>query len=430
MKNLFIGLFCTAVLRCGAQTTDSSAQKAALYFHQAEIAAKDQKVWRAKLYGPMLLTDPQTRLTFANEPDSAGLLHPVAGIYEGYLPSAVMVANTAIDWEGKKWSVMLWPLPQDRDDRVNLMLHESFHRIQEGIGLPERSPTVDHLASLWGRVYFLLELQALKTAMNKPVNQRCADLTAALMFRYQRKARFPSTFGNERVLEMSEGLAEYTGMILGRPQAHIPGHLNNQVDTAANRKSLIRSSAYLTGPLYGYLLYEKVPGWTARVDSNSDFPLLLAQAYHIPLPRPPARAALARLEAAYGGDKIIPLEKLKEAKRLQTMAQYVALFTKKPVLTLELIHMSIEFNPNTLFDLGAYGTVYPTGQVSDNWGKLVVKGGGLLLKDWKTITLSMEDCATNDAGKLTGKGWQLQLINGWKLERADALHYRLVQSAP
>jgi len=427
MKNLFIGLFCTAVLRCGAQTTDSFAQKAASYFHQAEIAAKDQKVWRAKLYGPMLLTDPQTRLTFANEPDSAGLLHPVAGIYEGYLPSAVMVANTAIDWEGKKWSVMLWPLPQDRDDRVNLMLHESFHRIQEGIGLPERSPTVDHLASLWGRVYFLLELQALRAALSKHVDQRSADLHAALVFRYQRKALFPATFGNERVLEMSEGLAEYTGMILGRPHANIPGHLNSQVDTAANRKSLIRSSAYLTGPLYGYLLYEKASGWTAKVDSDSDFPLLLAQAYHITLPRQPGKAALAHLAAAYGGGTIIPSEQHKEAKRMQTVKAYVDLFTKKPALTLELVHMSIEFNPNTLFDLGAYGTVYPTGQVSDNWGKLVVKGGGLLLKDWKAVTLSMEGFSHPDERSLTGQGWQLQLADGWHLEQGDALHYRLIQ---
>jgi hypothetical protein len=108
-----------------------------------------------------------------------------------------------------------------------------------------------------------------------------ADLTNALIFREKRRALFPNTFGNERILEMSEGLAEYTGVMLGRQKDSILPHLYQQIDSAGERKSLIRSFAYTTGPVYGYLLYEASPGWTQQVDSNASFPLLIAKWYHV-----------------------------------------------------------------------------------------------------------------------------------------------------
>jgi len=90
---------------------------------------------------------------------------------------------------------------------------------------------------------------------------------------------FPKTFANERMPEMNEGLAEYTGASLGR--SDLRPHLYAQIDTAANRKSLIRSFAYLTGPIYGLLLHEKARHWTQQIDSNADFPELISRYYQV-----------------------------------------------------------------------------------------------------------------------------------------------------
>jgi len=425
MKRIIALLVCGYALACHAQTIDTAPRLAASYFKEAEIAAKDQHVWKEKVYGRTMFVDPQTRMTYANMPDSAGLLKPAGDIFTGILPKDVMLANTAIYWQGKMWSVMLWPLYGDRDDRTNLVLHESFHRIQQQMGFPERSPTVDHLSSMYGRIYFLLELQALRAALGKPLDQRGADLNNALLFRQKRQLLFPDTYKNERILEMSEGLAEYTGVILGRPKDHILQHLYDQIDTAGNRKSLIRSCAYITGPVYGYLLYQKAPDWTLKIDSNSDFPVLISNYYHIALPKYPGDEALTAIAKKYNGDAIIQSEKIKEEQRLQIADQYIDLFTRKPVLTLTLVKMGIEFNPNTLFDLGEYGTVYPTAQVKDNWGQLIVSAGGMLMKDWQVITLSAENIGQNDR-TVTGNGWKLVLNQGWELMKVDALHYKLI----
>ncbi|HTI08098.1 MAG TPA: hypothetical protein VL832_06065 [Puia sp.] len=426
MKGILVVVFCWVGFTGQAQATDADSRLAASFFKEAESASQHQRIWPVKVYGPTLLVDPASRVTYSNEPDSAGLLKPDEGIYKGVLPTAVMIANTSILWQGRRWSVILWPLPAGRDDRRDLMLHESFHRIQVKLGLPERSPTADHLSSMNGRIYFLLELRALKAALGKPVDQRQSDLTSALLFRAKRQELFPNTFENERILEMSEGLAEYTGLILGRQKDSIRPHLYQEIDSAGDRKSLIRSLAHFTGPAYGYLLYEKSPGWTLKVDSNSDFALLISRAYRFDLPKHPVSEAVAGLEGRYNGESIVRSEKLKEEIRLQMVQQYTELFTQKSVLTIELIKMGINFNPNNLFDLGEYGTVYPTAEVKDNWGKVTVSSTGVLMKDWKVITLPAPEGIRVNGRWLTGKGWELLLNEHWELVKADALHYKLV----
>lgn len=427
MKKIISAFICWSSFVCHAQTIDTACRMAASYFKEAEIASEGQRIWNEKLYGPMLFVDPGSRGTYANSPDSAGILKPDGDIYKGVLPKEVMIANTSIYWQGKMWSVILWPLPTDHDERLNLLLHESFHRIQDRLGLPQRSPTADHLSGMYGRIYYLLELQALKAALHQPVNQRDIDLTSALIFRKKRQALFPQTFKNERVLEMSEGVAEYTGVILGRRPDSILPHLDQQIDSAGQRKSLIRSFEYTTGPVYGYLLYEKSHDWTLKIDSNSDLPTLISKYYHINLPEHPINGdRLHTLEKKYNGDAIIRAERIKEERRRQTVNEYTDLFTKKPVLTITLMKMNIGFNPSTLFDLGKYGTVYPTAEVKDVWGQLMVSATGMLMKDWKVITLPAGGDLNSNGRTIEGKGWKLILNEHWEIIKADSLHFKLV----
>jgi len=426
LKKLTIPVLVSGILqiiRVCAQSPDSTAQLAASYFHEAATASSKQTIWPVKLYGPMLFVDVNTRRVWANMPDSGRILKPDGEIYKGILPKEVMVANTAINWEGRLWSVILWPLPQNHDERLNLVIHESFHRVQEQLGLPAHSPTADHLSTMDGRIYFLLELQALKAALSKPVQQRQADLTSALLFREKRRELFPQSFNNERLLEMNEGLAEYTGVILGRAKDSIKQHLFDVMAHAADHESLIRSFPYITGPVYGYLLYEKNPKWTLKVDSNSSFPRLITTNYHIRFAEKLSDKEVARRADQYNGKAIIGTEKRKEAEHQKLISGYVARFTKQPVLRIKLIKMNINFNPNNLFDLGEYGTVYPTAQIKDVWGQLTVSENGVLMKDWREITLPVDEGIKNAGQTIEGKGWKLILNPGWKMIKTDDLHF-------
>lgn len=418
----------TITFRGIAQGVDTAMLLAATYFRQVDSASSGNSMWKQPLYGPILLVDPHSRTTYANMPDSAGTFTFITeGLYKGTLPQEVMVANTSINWQGRLWAIMLWPLPVDMEERLSLMLHESFHRIQHKLGFPALSPTIDYLATTNGRIFFLLELQALKAALAQPIDQRKKDLVNALLFRKKRQELFPSAFDNERLLEMNEGLAEYTGMLLGRLSTNIRQHLYKEIDKADTRSSLIRSMAYITGPVYGYLLYEKSPDWTQSVDSNSSFPALIKKYYKVAVPEQITTSVLAKLEKQYNGDSIIHAEKMKEKNRRQQEDIYTRLFTHQPVLVINLVKMNIVFNPNNLFDLGELGTVYPTAEINDVWGKLKLVDGGMLMKNWKVITLPAMDSLHVKDNIVQGNGWQLQLNKGWRIEKKDSLQSALIR---
>ena len=52
-------------------------------------------------------------------------------IFRGRLPDEINIANTATDWAGVKWTMMMLPLPEDAGRRAALLAHEMWHRIQE-----------------------------------------------------------------------------------------------------------------------------------------------------------------------------------------------------------------------------------------------------------------------------------------------------------
>ncbi|SHL79780.1 hypothetical protein SAMN05444266_10525 [Chitinophaga jiangningensis] len=411
-----------------AQSADTAAFQAAGYFREAAAASNNQSVWPLPLYGPMILVDPKSRVAYANVPDSAGIFIKTGeGVYKGKLPQEIIIANTAITWQNRLWTLVLSPLPTDKDDRLDLMLHECFHRIQRQLNLRDNSPTVDHLATMNGRIYFLLELQALKAALNKPVDARNKDLVNALLFRRKRQELFKATFPTESMLEMNEGLAAYTGLILGRPLESIHQHLRKEIDSVAYRPSLIRATAYITGPVYGYLLYERFPAWTHHLDSSASFPDLVEKYYNVNMPEIVTDADLNKMATQYNGDAILLAEKEKEEKRLVQAAHYVHMFTEQRVLVINLDHMSLGFNPGTLFDLGPLGTVYPIAELKDVWGKLIVTNGGMLMKNWKVVTLSTPGHVSLEGNIINGDGWQLQLNSGWRIEQKDSLHAVLVK---
>ncbi len=62
----------------------------------------------------------------------------------------------------------MWPLPEDDDARQVLVMHESWHRVQEQIGLPASNPSNGHLNTFDGRLWLQLEWRALGQVNRDP----------------------------------------------------------------------------------------------------------------------------------------------------------------------------------------------------------------------------------------------------------------------
>ena len=382
------------------------------YAEAASLCAADHgATWGVSLCGPMMVVDRETRFLVANQADAGGQLRAQAGVFVGTLPPDENIANTSFHWSGVHWVQMVWPLPADRAARDVLMMHELFHRISDQVAVPDSgNPDNWQLGTPDGRYYMQLEWRALAGALRATAEgDRRAAIAAALAFRAARRKAFPGRAASEDALELHEGLAEYTGVVVGRPEpaARIEAALGD-LGAHVEDQSFVRSFAYATGPSYGLLLDRYAPRWRAGIAQLRSLSDALAATLPVPLPDADEAAA------AYGGPALHAAEQARAAQHAAELAQYRRVLVDGPVATLRFRKMKIQFDPRTVQPLGELGSVYPTLRVVDAWGVLEVTGGALVKADWSAVVVPAPSSTAQRP--ITGDGWKLTLAAGWRLE--------------
>ena len=385
------------------------------YFQQAaELTARDAgRLWGRSLAGHLLFVDPATRTLLAELPDPEGGLRPFGALYTGLLANSEPVANTGLAWGGRTWAMLLWPPPTDSVARAVLVAHELWHRIQDSLGLPARDPPNPHLATRDGRLWLRLEGRALRRALEGPAAGRDRALRDALLFRGYRRRLFPGADSAERLLELNEGLAEYSGVVLAAADSgHERTLVVRRLATLDSVEHLERDFAYHTGPAYGHLLDRLAPGWRAGLKPVDDLATLLDTALGASAGN---RAASAPSRAAgYGYSVVRRQENTRAARRLARLKALRSRFVTGPILELPLAQMKLGFDPGRVESLDSLGTLYGRLRLSDRWGVLQTDdSGGLISADWSRLVVP----APPDTGgrRLLGPGWVLELAPGWKL---------------
>src|SRR6185437_741685 len=245
------------VTNAAAQSSTIDLKLAAQYFQQLkQTSDRDAgKSWGLSLYGPTMFVDPDTGNVVANQDDLEHKLSPQDGVFVGKLPNESNPANHAFDGAGVHWTMVLWPVAQFRQPRERLLLHESFNRLQDKLGLPARDAVNSHLDTLNGRIWIQMEWRALERALRETGPARQASIADALLFRAYRRSLFPDSTTNENALELNEGLAEYTGVKLSSADLQETAvRANLSLRQARNNPTFARSFAYVSGPAYGALL--------------------------------------------------------------------------------------------------------------------------------------------------------------------------------
>jgi hypothetical protein len=404
-------------------------------FGEAEEAALADggKLWGRELLGPILFADPATRAVAANQPDERDLLVEKEGVFVGTLPPDVGIANTATDWAGVRWTMVAWPLPSDRHDRTRLLMHESFHRIQPGLGHGGGDPLSNHLDTEAGRTWLRLELRALVQALVRAGEARKLPLQDALLFRAQRRALFADAAQKESSFERNEGLAEYTGFRLcGLEGTALAERVVAKLRGDETSTSFVRSFAYATGPAYGILMDELGADWRRSIDPQADLGALLARAIGWKAPGELAAEA-ERAGERYDVAQITAAEQLRALERAVDAAMNRQRFVDGPVLLLPCgSQANFSFNPNDITPLEPVGSVYGTVYLVDTWGVLDVKAGGALLVRSPTgALLEARVPAPKDAvlRPIASDGWNLALNDGWTLAPGErAGDWKVVRS--
>ncbi|HRK22063.1 MAG TPA: hypothetical protein PLX06_09645 [Fimbriimonadaceae bacterium] len=415
-----------ALLNQSGSSIDSNLARR--YFQEAQWYSNDDRgqLWGKELYGPMIFVDPIRRDFVSNEAPPVEF-ESKGEVFTGKLPDRIGIANYALNWGGKRWTMVMWPLPTNRSERGTLMMHELFHRIQPELGHPMSSPANDHLESLDGRLWLQVEFAALSRALGAiesgPREEAARD---ALRFRLWRQSKFPDAKTSEDALDLNEGLAQFTGYMLRggwEPESRI--WLANQLRQQLGRANYTRSFAYWTGSAYAYLLNvvesSKFEGIRWRKGLRPDASLAGLLGDHLGIKQAPSEAEALAAAKPYGHDQILVVEQNKAKERAEREAEIRKRFLQSAVLILPLDKVNISFNPNGVMSLGSEGLYYPTATVIEAWGKLEVSEGLLLAADRKTARVAPP--ANFEDRK--GPGWTITLDEGWRIvkdERTGNFH--------
>lgn len=399
-----------------AQSSVLDAVAAGRYFAEARaLCARDGgRLWGRRLCGPMMFADPNTRAVLASEPDREGLLSRSGEVYVGTLPANINIANTAFEWAGVNWMlIMSTAIPADRDRRGAMLMHELWHRQQTELGFPASGAANHHLDTREGRVWLQLEWRALAAALASRGPGRRRAVADALLFRARRHAIFPVAAAEEREMEMHEGLAEYTGVRLSGSTDPARLVIDGNLVEESRRESFVRSFAYASGPAYGLLLDEAARGWTRRLRRDDDLAELLRTSLRMKRQRDEEKEVSVRARV-YGGEELLASERRREEERRRLVEGYRARLVEGPVLSIALRSMRMSFDPGNLVPLEGLGTVYPNIRVVDVWGVLTVaRGGALLNQTYSAVNVPAPAEASGRA--LSGDGWTLELNEGWSL---------------
>jgi len=416
------------LLLLGQQPEPINSAHIPIYFEEIQNATqKGFKLWNKDLYGSILLVDPKTRKVYSNDPNADNSLQLQNKIYIGQLPDSMNIANTSVQWSGKSWAMIMLPLPENHDERVNLLAHELFHRAQPSLGFIQSNKESNHLDQKDGRIYLRLELEALKKAINSDSGkERRIHLANAFIFRKYRNTLFPESATVENQLELNEGIAEYTGFIIsGRSKEQAKKHFISSIDSFFSNPTYVRSFAYHTVPVYGYLLSLKNNFWNQEISANTDITDFLIKKFDINIPVN-LKAAAEKNSDHYNGIQILKEEQIRENKIKKQIIEYQSKLIDQPHLEINFEKMNVSFDPRNILPVADKGTVYPNIRVTDNWGILEVKNGALMSPDWSKISVSTP--TKTEEQKVEGDGWTLLLKDSYTVKKDEKTNnYRIIK---
>lgn len=418
MKPLVVMLLTISMFKTASSQT-GFGDTASVWFEELKQATRQQiSLWKYDLYAPVLMVDPNSRRVFANFADSTGTLQPEGSIYTGFLPETINMANTALEWAGQHWAMVILPLPSSKTQRIQLLAHELFHRAQKHLGFTISNSDNNHLDKKDGRIYLRLELEALKKAVLAPTRAELLQhISHAIFFRTERYAAYPGAGDAENTLELNEGISEFTGfMISGKEGYEARKYFAGRITSFMNSNSYTRSFSYETVPVYGFLLNAGKKGWNREITPTTNLTEFFSTAFGTRLPGQ-RKNIISTIGRDYGYAQILADETAREEKYLQQFNAYRVMFIDAAHIEIPLIKMSMSFDYTRQFSMDSLGMVYPSIRITDDWGILEASQGALINVGWSQVNISYP--LSFDQNKITGEGWTLELTEGFLLEKNE-----------
>ncbi len=388
------------------------------YLKEFRSVCKEEsgKLWSTSLCVPMIIVDRESLNSVATNQTPEKNFEEKDGVFVGKYEGPQLYANTSIKWKDQRWSMILWPLPKDKAERTELLLHEAWHSVQSTLNLPMNSNVLSHLDRYDGRLLIRLEWNALLSALEDEKSQQQRHIKNALNFRRLRFKKYPKAKNDEAILDFNEGLAAYTGFKIkvGTRLAQVKD-LREKLNGIPKVLSLTRSASYYTGPLYGALLDEMKPNWKSDIldaKTPKDFGDLLEMSVEgKPLLENSPNATLYKFQ------EINTFELKREKNIVAKISKYKAQVAQPKGLRIEQNPGAMQmFDPRGILIIGEFDYIYTVFETTDSWGTLRVSDGvRVKLVDGKKV-LFLSPPTVNNGQNIQGEEWKVELNAGWSTQ--------------
>ena len=378
-------------------------QRAQEMFKEAEaVCARDGgRLWGVSICAPMVIGDARTQ-TFATSRKPPGAPRP----------RLIGILNGPIQWGDTVWAALSWETVANQPPhvRTSMLLHESFHIVQkQPLGLAVGTTSAEHLDTEDGRYWLRLEWHALARALRDSGEGRTLAIRDAVAFRQARYALFPDLVETERALDINEGLASYTGIVLAEPsRADAVARALDELIGGESGESYVRTAAYASGPAYGLLLDTASPGWTKTIRSSDNPAMLLIRALGV---EPSADAAAAA--ARYGGAELRASEHQREQQRQARIAELRRRFVDGPIFQMPGGGRGFSDSHGAVVIPGVGTVFFGEYHMTGEWGALDGNNGVLVSTDGRTRRLPAPVRA--DGATISGDGWTFKAAPGWMI---------------
>ena len=199
-----------------------------------------------------------------------------------------------------------------------------------------------------------------------------------------------------------------------------PGPIRPRMPTVPQRQQLAGGESQpsfvgnfeaASGPAYGVLLDDLLPGWRRQVRGTSDLGDLLASATN----RPPT-TDVAVAAARYDGATLRTAEEARDRAQQVRVAELRRRFVDGPVLTMPAAGSGTSDTTGSVGIPGAGTVFFRNFTLSAQWGRLNANGGVLRAADGSTLSVPVT--GPLEGTTLQGDGWSVTLNAGWLVQPA------------
>jgi hypothetical protein len=407
-KNIFLALLFVACNHVQAQQGLLDTLSMYVEDFQQEVEKEGGTLWGVPFKSPLLI---QTKDFLVSSVPVQGFEH-YKNVYYGIADDYKNGANSCVDWRGQKRATFVYNQARfdDRQERLNLFFHESFHCNQYELQLNGTFTPCAHFNEFEARCLLRLEYNALLQVFKNQTIDTTAIIDA-LSFRAYRYALYPNAYKEETIYEISEGTANYTGYKLsGKTEEEFIAEMKLEVDFNP------QYFAYLTGAMYGFILDRLNTQWRKQISNKDNFLYLTLFLTDIRLPDGLTKhCEITRKNYNWNGIKSSEKNKDKEVKQLEK--RYNAMFFHSSV-----VHIARDTSQN--YSFGALlpfkdGMMLKWVSTSGNWGTFWSTGEVFVRENEFLLPKPIEITDSS----IKGESWEMWLNPDWELQKISKNRY-------